>query len=219
MAKKTYRQAINEALAQEMQRDPTVVVMGEDNAGGMGAPGEDDAWGGVLGVTKGLMPEFGRERVLDTPISESAFIGAAIASIPEQHETVIVNNKTYYYSDGVYYQDAPSGSGYQVAEAPQGAAVQQLPEQTVNVNVSNGDTVQYANGAYYEEKPPEKEGADPSYEVIDPPVGATVPYVPEGAETKTIGGTEYFISGNTYYKAFYSGSDVVYMVSPPPQQG
>jgi pyruvate dehydrogenase E1 component beta subunit len=77
MAKKSFRQAINEALAQEMRRDPTVIVMGEDNAGGLGAPGEDDAWGGVLGVTKGLMPEFGRERVLDTPISESAFIGAA----------------------------------------------------------------------------------------------------------------------------------------------
>ncbi len=80
MSKKSFRQAINEALAQEMRRDPTVIVMGEDNAGGMGAPGEDDAWGGVLGVTKGLMPEFGRERVLDTPISESAFIGAAVGA-------------------------------------------------------------------------------------------------------------------------------------------
>ncbi|MDH3714539.1 MAG: alpha-ketoacid dehydrogenase subunit beta [Gammaproteobacteria bacterium] len=80
MSRKTYRQAINEALAQEMRRDPTVVFMGEDNVGGMGAPGEDDAWGGVLGVTKGLMPEFGRERCLDTPISESAFIGAAVGA-------------------------------------------------------------------------------------------------------------------------------------------
>jgi pyruvate dehydrogenase E1 component beta subunit len=77
MAKKSYRQAINEAIAQEMRRDPTVIVMGEDTAGGMGAPGEDDAWGGPLSVTKGLMGEFGRGRVLDTPISESAFIGAA----------------------------------------------------------------------------------------------------------------------------------------------
>ena len=77
MSRKSYRQAINEALLQEMRRDPTVIVMGEDNAGGLGTPGEDDAWGGALGVTKGLMPEFGRERVLDTPISESAFIGAA----------------------------------------------------------------------------------------------------------------------------------------------
>jgi pyruvate dehydrogenase E1 component beta subunit len=77
MAKKTYRQAINEALRQEMERDPRVVIMGEDVAGGMGAPGEDDAWGGPLGVTKGLMPIFGRDRVLDTPISESSFVGAA----------------------------------------------------------------------------------------------------------------------------------------------
>ena len=77
MAKKTYRQAINEALRQEMERDHRVILMGEDVAGGLGAPGEQDAWGGPLGVTKGLMPKFGRDRVLDTPISESAFIGAA----------------------------------------------------------------------------------------------------------------------------------------------
>jgi pyruvate dehydrogenase E1 component beta subunit len=80
MPKKTYRQAINEALRQEMERDPRVVLMGEDVAGGMGSPGEDDAWGGPLGVTKGLMSIFGRERVLDTPISESAFIGAAVGA-------------------------------------------------------------------------------------------------------------------------------------------
>lgn len=75
----TYQQAINEALVQEMARDSTVIVMGEDNAGGMGAPGEKDAWGGVLGVTKGLYHKF-PGRVLDTPISESAFIGAAIGA-------------------------------------------------------------------------------------------------------------------------------------------
>src|SRR3954452_681693 len=69
-------QAINEALGQEMERDPTVVVFGEDVVGGSGAPGEDDAWGGVLGVTKGLYGKF-PNRVLDTPISESALIGAA----------------------------------------------------------------------------------------------------------------------------------------------
>ncbi len=80
MPKKSFRQAVNEALRQEMERDPTVVLMGEDVAGGMGAPGEQDAWGGPLGVTKGLMPRFGRERVLDTPISESAFVGAAVGA-------------------------------------------------------------------------------------------------------------------------------------------
>src|SRR5438067_11806015 len=77
MARKvSYQQAIAEAIAAEMERDETVVIMGEDIAGGMEAPGEDDAWGGVLGVTKGLYPRF-PDRVLDTPISESAYIGAA----------------------------------------------------------------------------------------------------------------------------------------------
>jgi len=80
MARKTVRQAINEALRQEMERDPRVILMGEDIAGGLGSPGEQDAWGGPLGVTKGLMPQFGRERVLDTPISESAFVGAAVGA-------------------------------------------------------------------------------------------------------------------------------------------
>ncbi|KVN31614.1 pyruvate dehydrogenase [Burkholderia stagnalis] len=80
MARKiTYSQAINEALAQEMARDDRVIVMGEDNAGGAGAPGEDDAWGGVLGVTKGLFHKF-PGRVLDTPLSEGGYIGAAVGA-------------------------------------------------------------------------------------------------------------------------------------------
>lgn len=80
MARKiTYKEAINEALAQEMARDERVIAMGEDNVGGMGAEGEKDAWGGVLGVTKGLYGKFG-DRIMDTPISESAFIGAAIGA-------------------------------------------------------------------------------------------------------------------------------------------
>ncbi|MFN0172511.1 MAG: alpha-ketoacid dehydrogenase subunit beta [Bryobacteraceae bacterium] len=75
----SYQQAINEALAQEMERDPTVIVMGEDVVGGAGTDGEMEAWGGVLGVTRGLWRRFG-DRVMDTPISESAFIGAAIGA-------------------------------------------------------------------------------------------------------------------------------------------
>ena len=75
----SYREAINEALAQEMERDSTVIIMGEDVAGGAGGQGEDDAWGGVLGVTKGLYGKF-PGRVLDTPITESGYIGAAVGA-------------------------------------------------------------------------------------------------------------------------------------------
>jgi acetoin:2,6-dichlorophenolindophenol oxidoreductase subunit beta len=71
--------AINEALDLEMRRDPTVIVMGEDIVGGTGANGEDDAWGGVLGVTKGLYAKHG-DRLMDTPLSESAYIGAAVGA-------------------------------------------------------------------------------------------------------------------------------------------
>jgi acetoin:2,6-dichlorophenolindophenol oxidoreductase subunit beta len=75
----SFRQAINEALDQEMTRDQSVILMGEDIAGGAGANGEQDAWGGPLGVTKGLFHKH-PGRVLDTPLSESAFIGAAIGA-------------------------------------------------------------------------------------------------------------------------------------------
>ena len=77
MPKKSYRQALNEALRHEMRRDQRVILLGEDIAGGAGCDGEEDAYGGVLGVTKGLVGEFGRARVIDTPISESAIMGAA----------------------------------------------------------------------------------------------------------------------------------------------
>lgn len=80
----TFRKAINEAMRLEMRRDSTVIIMGEDVAGGATlsyVEGEgEEAWGGVLGVTTGLAKEFGRERVRDTPISESAFIGASVGA-------------------------------------------------------------------------------------------------------------------------------------------
>jgi acetoin:2,6-dichlorophenolindophenol oxidoreductase subunit beta len=77
MTLKTIRQALGEALAQEMRRDPRVVLLGEDISGGAGTAGGPDAAGGVLGVTKGLIKEFGETRVIDTPITESAIMGAA----------------------------------------------------------------------------------------------------------------------------------------------
>ncbi len=78
------RDAINEALHQEMAADERVVIFGEDIAGGAGRddihPEAADAWGGPFGVTKGLLPKFGRERVIDTAIAETGFIGASIGA-------------------------------------------------------------------------------------------------------------------------------------------
>ena len=65
-----------------MRRDPSVVVIGEDVAGAAGRQhlGLEDAWGGPLRATRGLIGEFGPQRVLDTPISEMAFVGAAVGA-------------------------------------------------------------------------------------------------------------------------------------------
>ena len=77
-----YREAINEALRQEMERDETVIIMGEEIAGGAGREhlGIVDAWGGPFRTTVGLIQQFGNERVLDTPLSEAAFVGTAIGA-------------------------------------------------------------------------------------------------------------------------------------------
>jgi acetoin:2,6-dichlorophenolindophenol oxidoreductase subunit beta len=77
MARISFRQALNDALRSEMRRDSRVVIIGEDVAGGAGGTGVDDAYGGIMGVTRGLVGEFGRARVIDTPISESAIVGMA----------------------------------------------------------------------------------------------------------------------------------------------
>jgi 2-oxoisovalerate dehydrogenase E1 component beta subunit len=66
----SYLEAIREALAEEMRRDPKVFVLGEDVG----------AYGGAFGVTQGLYEEFGEMRVIDTPISESAIIGVSIGA-------------------------------------------------------------------------------------------------------------------------------------------
>ncbi len=70
MPEMTYSQAINEALREEMRRDDKVFIMGEDVG----------IFGGCFGVTTGMIDEFGPERVLDTPISETAIMGSAVGA-------------------------------------------------------------------------------------------------------------------------------------------
>ena len=66
--KMSIREAINQTLHQEMERDERVIVLGEDVASDQG---------GVYGITDGLPAKFGLHRVIDTPITESAIVGAA----------------------------------------------------------------------------------------------------------------------------------------------
>ncbi len=85
-----YREAINEAIRQEMERDESVIIMGEEIAGGAGREhlGIVDAWGGPFRTTVGLIQQFGNQRVLDTPLSEAAFVGAAIGAASTGMRTI-----------------------------------------------------------------------------------------------------------------------------------
>lgn len=76
------KDAINEAIRQEMRIDKNVFIMGEDIAGGAGNPGMENksGLGGAFGVTNGLVEEFGRKRVIDMPISETGFLGMGIGA-------------------------------------------------------------------------------------------------------------------------------------------
>jgi hypothetical protein len=140
-----------------------------------------------------------------------------VASLPPRREVIVVSGSTYYYADGVYYAQAPSG--YEVVPAPVGAVVEHPPQNVTNVYV-DGREYGYDQGTYYEPQPPgDEEGAAPTYEVIAPPVGATVPSLPEGAEKRDVEGNTYFFYTETFYKPFYSGSDVVYMVAADPKAG
>jgi len=81
----TFREALNEALRQEMARDKRVILLGED----VGRKG------GIAGVSRGLLEEFGRERVIDTPISEMAIAGACCGAAMSGLRPV----GEFYYSD------------------------------------------------------------------------------------------------------------------------
>ena len=77
MAIMTIRDAINQTLHAEMERDEDVIVLGEDIVGGAGTAGGQESIGGIWGTSQGLFKRFGADRVIDTPISESAIVGAA----------------------------------------------------------------------------------------------------------------------------------------------
>jgi 2-oxoisovalerate dehydrogenase E1 component beta subunit len=79
MSVKTYLEAISEGLREEMRRDHNVIVLGEDIA----------VFGGAFKITRGFLDEFGSDRVIDTPISESGFVGAACAAAIEGLRPVV----------------------------------------------------------------------------------------------------------------------------------
>ena len=160
-------------------------------------------------------------------------MGVAIVTRPRYSTTVVVTGTTYYYWGGTYY--VTSGSGYVVVAPPPRAVVYAVPTYTTVVYVRT-TPYYYAGGTYYVltsepatrpeipedvvlaesvENPPMTED-DHNYEVVEPPVGATAPYLPEEAEEEKIEGKTYFLYEGAYYRPFVSDGDTIYQVVENP---
>ena len=160
-------------------------------------------------------------------------IGVYYATRPRYSTTIVVTGTSYYYSGGVYY--AHSGSGYVVVQAPPTAVVYAVPTATTIVYVGSAPYYYYG-GTYYiatdkpAEQPPPSMSDEPdendieqemtddehNYEVVEPPIGATVPYLPDEADEETIGGMTYMLYEGTYYRPFISEGETIYLVVEDP---
>jgi hypothetical protein len=146
---------------------------------------------------------------------------------------VVVRGSNYYYWGGVYYRS--SGTQYVVVSPPPTTVVYAVPTYTTVV-YQGTSPYYYAGGVYYvpstepaaqpeipddvvlaesEENPPMTED-DHNYEVVEVPVGVTVPYLPDEADEKSIDGTVYFAYEGTYYRPFVSDGDTIYQVVENP---
>ncbi len=122
----------------------------------------------------------------------SAPPGAVVHAVPAATTVVYVGSKPYYYIGGTYYAATTEPAPEPVASGKDG-------EKEESVDMIEG------------------EGKE-NYKVVKPPVGATVPYVPEEATKKTVNGKEYFVHGGTYYQAFASGGETIFMVVEDPKK-
>ncbi len=103
-----------------------------------------------------------------------------------------IENQKYYYNDGVFYE--PENKGYKVVEAPVGATVEELPQKTETVTVTETTNNYYYYGGTFYEK------SDGGYTVVPPTAGTLVPHLPEGAEEVRVGDVTYVKLGEVYYQ-------------------
>jgi hypothetical protein len=160
-------------------------------------------------------------------------VGVAVLTRPRYSTTVVYAGNPHYYWGGVYY--VSSGSRYVVVAPPPTMVVYAVPTYTTVVYAGT-TPYYYAGNAYYvatdapapqpeipddvvlqesEENPPMTED-DHNYEVVEPPVGATVPYLPDEADEQRVDGKTYFLYEGTYYRPFVSDGETIYQVVEDP---
>lgn len=161
--------------------------------------------------------------------------GAVVSSPPPTYETVTVqqpapssttdsnnvsdsNNVTnnYYYANGTFYEETTDPPSVPTAE--QLAAEEQAATEAAKLvtDEQRASAVEYPEDEAMADVEPGEladEFPDENFRIVEPPIGATVSLIPEDAEEKKVGEETYYVYAGTWYKPFYSGDDVVYMVT------
>jgi len=130
--------------------------------------------------------------------------GAVVYAVPTATTVVYVGSSPYYYYGGTYY----------VATT---APAQQPPPQATSGGTASTGTISATKAKEASsEKTPTMTDDGNNYKVVKPPIGATVPYLPEEAKEQTIKGRKYFHDQATYYQPFSSEGETIYMVVEDP---
>jgi hypothetical protein len=129
--------------------------------------------------------------------------GFFVAAIATTAIIISIENQQYHYDQGIYYMS--SNGGYTVVQAPVGATITTLPENTQTVVVNETTTNYYYGGTYYEKN-------DKGYEVVPPTAGCVVENLPDGGKEVKIGDVTYTQVGETYYQPIQKDGKNMYEV-------
>ena len=131
--------------------------------------------------------------------------GIVIGALPFGYNQIYVSGNPYYYYQGVYYENGPSG--YVVVTPPLGALVPALPPGAEAVTA--GPTVYYyAGGAFYVQVPQ-------GFQVVSPPPGVTIPELPPNAAPVIINGAQYYQADGAYFLPVMDNGVIVYTTVQP----
>lgn len=132
--------------------------------------------------------------------SHTIVVGAVVKTVPATRVVIVVGGTNYFYADGVYYVQGPSG--YVVVASPVGAVITTLPAGSISV-VSGSSRYFYFNGTYYVSR-------DKGFVVVSPPVGVKVTLLPVGATRVVINGVVHFQHGGIHYRPSFENGVTVY---------
>lgn len=132
--------------------------------------------------------------------NDTVVIGAVVKTVPSTRVVVVVGGSSYFYADGIYYVQGPSG--FVVVASPVGAVVATVPAGSVTI-VSGSTSYFYFNGTYYIRR-------DNGFVVVSAPIGVRVTVLPSGCSRVVINGVVHYQHGGIYYRPSFQNGVTTY---------